>query len=315
MFVCDWSDLSQWHHPSTLTACYNQLVSKRARLDASILSSGPGAAIFVTSSLRMREDGNRNVVCDLSEIVGSHKPVAAASSSTTALICSKTSLGNGVAGCGREQRGCPLRTGVSVSSDINPVEVVEVSSEELNLCLTRLSWGQSKVNFSRGVSYALASQWLSHFGPVIWIVENVSGYSVWWSGRDHDGLVWILSGISLEPLFIQIHLWWKVAWKRFVGTVLLNSSQTKNRKSLSIWGAKLLCSLVLWQQIPLYVLSDGSRVNRLWLGGWWLLVFSLHWYHWCSEDGTSDVLGGSSHPLWNLPGGLQVWAEGAKQQS
>lgn len=125
MFVCDWSDLSQWHHPSILTACYNQLVSKRDRLDASILSSGPGAAIFVTSSLRMREDGNRNVVCDLSETVGSHKPVAADSTSTTALICSKTSLRNGVAGCGREQRGCPLRTGVSVSSDINPVEVVK----------------------------------------------------------------------------------------------------------------------------------------------------------------------------------------------
>ena len=35
---------------------------------------------------------------------------------------------------------------------------------------------------------------------------------------------------------------------------------------------KLLCSLVVRQQILLYMLSDGSRVNRLWLGGCCLLV-------------------------------------------
>ena len=34
---------------------------------------------------------------------------------------------------------------------------------------------------------------------------------------------------------------------------------------------ELLCSLVVLQQILLYVLSDGSRVNRLWLGGCCLL--------------------------------------------
>ena len=62
------------------------------------------------------------------------------------------------------------------------------------------------------------------------------------------------------------------------------------------------CSVVWWkcQQILLYVLSDGSRVNRLWLSGW-LLSFSifgpcadisLHWCHWCSADGTTDVLVG-----------------------
>ena len=35
---------------------------------------------------------------------------------------------------------------------------------------------------------------------------------------------------------------------------------------------KLLCSLVVQQQILVYLLSDGSRVNRLWLGGGCLLV-------------------------------------------
>lgn len=38
---------------------------------------------------------------------------------------------------------------------------------------------------------------------------------------------------------------------------------------------KLLCSLAGKQQILLYHLSDGSRVNRLWLG--WLLSFSVLW--------------------------------------
>ena len=37
----------------------------------------------------------------------------------------------------------------------------------------------------------------------------------------------------------------------------------------------LLCSLVLQQCIALYLLSDGSRVNRLWLG--WVLSFSILW--------------------------------------
>ena len=43
-------------------------------------------------------------------------------------------------------------------------------------------------------------------------------------------------------------------------------------RSLTAWGEKLLCSLVEWQKILLYLLSDGSRVNRQWLGGCCLLV-------------------------------------------
>ena len=44
-------------------------------------------------------------------------------------------------------------------------------------------------------------------------------------------------------------------------------------RSLTARGVKLLCGLVVRQQILLYRLSDGSRVNRLWLGGCFLLVF------------------------------------------
>ena len=37
-------------------------------------------------------------------------------------------------------------------------------------------------------------------------------------------------------------------------------------------GMKLLFCLVVQQQILLYLLSDGSGLNRLWLGGCCLLV-------------------------------------------
>ena len=36
--------------------------------------------------------------------------------------------------------------------------------------------------------------------------------------------------------------------------------------SLTALGMKLLCSLELRQQVLLYLLSDGSRVSRQWLG-------------------------------------------------
>ena len=58
-------------------------------------------------------------------------------------------------------------------------------------------------------------------------------------------------------------------------------------RSLTAWGNKYL----------LYPLPDGSRVNRLCLGGCCLLVsfglcadVSLHRCHWCSVDGRSNVL-------------------------
>ena len=41
---------------------------------------------------------------------------------------------------------------------------------------------------------------------------------------------------------------------------------------LSLTGIELLCSLVVQWQILLYLLSDSSRVNRLWLGGCCLFV-------------------------------------------
>ena len=38
---------------------------------------------------------------------------------------------------------------------------------------------------------------------------------------------------------------------------------------------KLLCSLVVQQQVLLYLLADSSRVNRLWLG--WVLSLVMHY--------------------------------------
>lgn len=57
--------------------------------------------------------------------------------------------------------------------------------------------------------------------------------------------------------------------------------------SLTAWGQKLLCSLVFWQRVLLYCLSDNSsRVNRVWLEWVFLLVYfglcAPLWYHWCS---------------------------------
>ena len=41
---------------------------------------------------------------------------------------------------------------------------------------------------------------------------------------------------------------------------------------LSLTGMELLCSLVVQWQILLYLLSDSSRVNRLWLDDCCVLV-------------------------------------------
>ena len=39
-----------------------------------------------------------------------------------------------------------------------------------------------------------------------------------------------------------------------------------SKDEFRVWRMELHYSLVLWQQILLYLLPDGSRVNRLWLG-------------------------------------------------
>ena len=45
------------------------------------------------------------------------------------------------------------------------------------------------------------------------------------------------------------------------------------RMTSGAWGVKLLSGLVLRQRTLLYLLPDGSRVNRQWLG--WVLPFSI----------------------------------------
>ena len=69
--------------------------------------------------------------------------------------------------------------------------------------------------------------------------------------------------------------------------------------SLTAWGMKLLCSLVVRRQILLYLLSDGSRVNRLWHVGvvfqYLTSLMSLmlcRWWQQCS--------GGFNQPLKSL---------------
>ncbi len=61
-------------------------------------------------------------------------------------------------------------------------------------------------------------------------------------------------------------------------------------RSLTAWGKKLLWILVVCQQILLYLLPDGSRVNRLFLG--WVLSFSILWVQ------RRHLTGPKSSSLW-----------------
>ena len=94
-------------------------------------------------------------------------------------------------------------------------------------------------------------------------------------------------------------------------TSILDNGVLRMSLGVSAWGVKLLCILVIWQQILMYFLSDGSSVDRLWLGGCCLLVsfgfcadISLHL---CFVDSTSDVLGGFNHLLKSLPVLSHAW--------
>ena len=55
-------------------------------------------------------------------------------------------------------------------------------------------------------------------------------------------------------------------------TCMSHMSDEDELRRLTAWVKKLLCSLVVRQQILVYLLSDGSRVNTLWLG---VLSFSI----------------------------------------
>ena len=63
-------------------------------------------------------------------------------------------------------------------------------------------------------------------------------------------------------------------------------SQSHFLSGLTARVMKLLCSLVVWQWILLYLLPGGSRVNRLWLG--WV---NTKWYmrDWGGKSGISDL--------------------------
>lgn len=73
-------------------------------------------------------------------------------------------------------------------------------------------------------------------------------------------------------------------------------------RSFTAWGKKLLCSLVARQQILLYLLPDGSRMNWLKLGGYCSLAFFRICRHLTGITdaqwmGTNDLLSGFNHPL------------------
>ena len=64
-------------------------------------------------------------------------------------------------------------------------------------------------------------------------------------------------------------------FESFVLRLFCKSSLDDELRSLRAGGLKPLCSLVLDQWILLYILPDGSRVNRLWLG--WVLSSGVLW--------------------------------------
>ena len=72
-------------------------------------------------------------------------------------------------------------------------------------------------------------------------------------------------------------------------------------RSLTAWEKNLL---ELWQQILLYLLLDGSRLSRLWLGWISLLVLSglfadisPQQYHWCTLMDANNSPCGFNHLL------------------
>ncbi len=95
--------------------------------------------------------------------------------------------------------------------------------------------------------------------------------------------------LSVVLLFV---LWYIIVYSPLYNTGLYNKMQAivpscythektqllfmvECRGSLTASGKKLLCSLVVQQQILLYHLPDGSWVNRLLLR--WVLSFSILW--------------------------------------
>ena len=69
--------------------------------------------------------------------------------------------------------------------------------------------------------------------------------------REHQQFIWIIS--ILYQNITQIILFQSE----------INLLQTTQQLYSSLRGVKLLCSLEIQQQILLYLLSNGSRVNRL----------------------------------------------------
>lgn len=68
-------------------------------------------------------------------------------------------------------------------------------------------------------------------------------------------------------------------------------------ESLTAWEEKLLCTLVLRQQILLYLLSDGNKVNRPWLR--WLLSSLLSFDTYTFRQG-NNYMNSIPSPIENL---------------
>lgn len=77
-------------------------------------------------------------------------------------------------------------------------------------------------------------------------------------------------------------------------------------RTLTARGQKLLCSLMVLQNILLYHSPDSSWVNRLWLRSVFEspLRSSCTLIPQCSVDDTSDILGGFNHELQSPPAHL-----------
>lgn len=68
--------------------------------------------------------------------------------------------------------------------------------------------------------------------------------------------------------------------------------------SSGVWAKKLLCSLAVWQQIILYLLTYGSRVNKWRLGH----VFFEH----SADTSLISLMITDKHIVYNLQGHLLV---------
>ena len=133
--------------------------------------------------------------------------------------------------------------------------------QKIKSVLSLISWG-SVAPLTMGDKISELVKWSSN--GLHWVLSNQHNYRkrlihLSLQNKRLYNKVYICRSLSYTHTHTHTH----------THTNIFTPSQDVAREfsSTKVWGVKLLCSLLVQQQILLYLLSDGSRVNRLWLDG------------------------------------------------